>query len=113
MIKAAISSGFALIAALISAIDWISASATDASSKGNVIFGFNTRGQSNLGKYNVFRGSGESVRDMVYPERPWKQSLKWRIFSPFAPFPDAKFLRTFQSNDTFNAFSTASVPPST
>ena len=39
-------------------------------SRGNVIFGLVTLGQSNLGKYMVFLLSGESVNDIVYPERP-------------------------------------------
>ena len=64
------------MAALISVIDLASASATADSFRGNVILGLDTRGQSNLGKNNVLRGSGESVSDIVYPERPWKHSLK-------------------------------------
>ena len=37
---------------------------------GNITLGFNTRGQSCLGKYLVFLGSAVLVRQIEYPERP-------------------------------------------
>ena len=40
------------------------------SKMGKWIFGFEILGQENFGKYLTFLGSGESVRDMVYPVLP-------------------------------------------
>lgn len=71
------------------------------------------RGQSNFGKRATLFGS-VLVRDIVYPVRPWNACSKCITCEPRdGSIPLRSFHRDFQSNATFNAFSTANAPPST
>jgi len=90
-----------------------SASATRtvlASFMGNTHLGLSILGQSNFGKYIVFRGSAVLVMLSVYPVRPWECLTE--VDDPaaeFAGIPLAMFFRTFQSNDALSVFSTPSA----
>ena len=70
---AAISLGLFFIAFFISTIDSFSFFSSILNSSlfiGNFMYGFDTLGQSNFGKYIVFLGSVVFVNDKVYPDLP-------------------------------------------